>query len=214
MTWEFDTSEPTPAQDGDSARLYPNALIGHLLLVWAIEYVADSPTKFSQPGKPSDVVIVDVVDLDMIDPMTNQPGLVARRNWWRQARLIQELKPSIGNMNPKLCTMGKGQATRGQAPYVLQAMHTQAIAVQRANAWRQANLGFTPSIPTGHNPPVDNPVPQQETELERMARQTMMAQGAPLPPPQGAQKNVYYLQDQPTQSSLPPRPPLPDTPPF
>lgn len=200
-----DTSHSAGADPNDTGvKLYPNLLLNHLLLVWAIEYVEHSPTQYSTPDRPSDAVIVDVVDLDAIGS-DGQPGLVSRRTWWRQARLIQEMKPSIGKPNPKLGVMIRGRATRGQPPYVLELKHGDPVCLQRANLWRQANAAFLPSIATGSNPTPTNPVPQAPTQLEMMAQQAQR--------PQGAQKNVYYAQDEPLPPR-PPAPPLPDTPPF
>ena len=57
---EFEEPEET-----SGIRINPADVVGHLLLVWAIEYKDDSPTRFSKPDKKSDVIIVDLVDLDL-----------------------------------------------------------------------------------------------------------------------------------------------------
>lgn len=125
---------------GGGQSLYPDKLMGHLLLVWAIEWIAHSPTQFSRPDKPSDVIVVDVVDLDT--------GDIGVQSWWRQSRLIRDLKTKVGKPNPILVAMTKGIASPGsQAPYELAPMTDNQQAVAKANAWFQNNPGFTPSKP-------------------------------------------------------------------
>jgi hypothetical protein len=190
-------SEP---EEVGGIRLNPRDLVGHLLLLWAIDYVAHSPTQYSRPDKPSDVIIVDVVDLDQADE-NGQPGLLARKAWWRQAQLIQALRPKIGGRDPLLVRMGRGGATMGRnAPFVLTSMTADQGCVQRATFWLSQNAEFCPSTPkpdldaaTGPGPirsaepppghwaadpqsvpqqplPPSRP-PAQETLLERMARE-------------------------------------------
>lgn len=189
-------------------KLYPKDALNHLLIVWAVDYIAHSPTQFSRPDKPSDVVVVDVVDLDQVDPETMQAGLLARRVWWRQAQLIASLKKKVGSGTPLLARMGKGTATQGMPPYVLNSMTSDPQCVARANAWFAANPGFTPSeampttpaapdvgedasftptvgVTTASHPGINVPAGHQEilreTTLEAMARR------AQLPPPQPEQ---------------------------
>jgi hypothetical protein len=184
-------------------RLNPKDIVNHLLLVWVIDYVAHSPTQFSRPDKPSDVIIVDAVDLDQVDE-EGRPGLLARKCWWRQAQLIQSLKPKIGGKDPMLVRMGRGGATMGRnAPFVLNSMTADPQCVARATTWINTNPGFTPSSPGvpapapppeltdpwANNNPADEQAfgqsgrsglpparpltPQEETVLERMARSSV-----------------------------------------
>lgn len=172
---------------GEGVLVNPQQLINHLLLVWAIEYIEHSPTKHTIPGKPSDVVVVDLVDLDTVDPVTNQPGLVGRGCWWRQNRLIMHLKPLVGDPNPILVKLTKvGQ------PYDFEQMKADRMAVTRANNWFQNNPDFVISQPKNREAaepmetvqtaiPNDSfrgtragsgALPQmQETPLERSARE-------------------------------------------
>ena len=183
-------------------RLNPRDIVNHLLLVWVIDYIAHSPTQFSRPDKPSDVIIVDAVDLDQVDE-NGAVGLVARKCWWRQAQLIQALRGKIGGKDPLLVRMAKGGATMGRnAPFVLASMTADPQCVGRAGQWMKLNPGFTPSSP-GVQPPVpqeladpwasSNPAdqsawpqqdrsnlppprpvtPAEETVLERMARSSV-----------------------------------------
>jgi hypothetical protein len=177
-------------------RLNPADCVNHLLMVWAVDYIKHSPTKFSQPGKPSDVIVVDVVDLDLEDD-SGQPGLVVRRAWWRPGKLIQSLRGKIGRPTPVLARMGKGSAGVGmQAPYVLVPATKDAESVKLAEAWLAAHPEFVPSesledvdekavetlssgfgqatqAPSspGALPPPPVPPGHMETVLERMARQ-------------------------------------------
>jgi hypothetical protein len=165
-----------PDESG-GARLYPKDILNHLLLVWAIEYVEHSPTKFTKyddDGRattPCDAVVVDVVDLDQYDE-NGVAGLVARKTWWRQGRLIGVLKPRVGKSNPILVKMAKGGASQGQtAPFEIPSMTGDPGSVARANAWLAANSGFTPSAVYVD----DRPKPAQEPE-------PVGAQSLPLPP--------------------------------
>jgi hypothetical protein len=178
-------------------RLNPKDIINHLLMVWSCDYIAHSPTQFTQPGKPSDVIVVDVVDLDQMGA-DGQPGLLAVRCWWRQAQLIQSLKPRIGKPDPVLARMGRGTASMGKAaPYQLISATADGQAVRLATSWLEAHPEFTPGNPTPaptrsfEQPTVWTPGPgqshwdepessymkrpnlppaQPETALERMAR--------------------------------------------
>lgn len=181
-----------PGEDFSGLRINPRDVLNHLLLIWVVEYLPHKPTQFSRPDKPSDVIVVDVVDLDDQDPDTGQPGLLARHVWWRQARLIQKLKGQVGNPNPLLARIGKGSAAQGyNAPFVLNSASKDAAAQQQAMEWFARNPGFTPSVPfepSGTDLPVQGE-PRQETLVERMARQSL--EGAarlprpPAPPNQG-----------------------------
>jgi hypothetical protein len=179
---EFD--EPGPAS---GALVKPKDVVGHLLLVWAIDYIPYSQTKYTRPDKPSDVVVVDVVDLDQVDETTGAQGLLVRRTWWRNARLIQALRPRIDSGRPVLAHMGVGRATMGNPPFELVSATNDPQAVARARAWMQRNPGFQPSEkwtgtmeapapePTSSGPSLED---MRKGTLERMARQAQQ----PLPP--------------------------------
>jgi hypothetical protein len=162
--------------DSGGARLYPKDIVNHLLLVWAIEYIEHSPTKFTKyddEGKattPCDAVIVDVVDLDQYDE-NGEAGLLARKTWWRQGRLIGVLKPRVGKPNPILVRMQRGGAAQGQsAPFEIISMSADPASVARANKWYATNPNFTPSAVY-----VDDRV-KQEAQPEAVQR------SLPLPP--------------------------------
>src|SRR4029450_8189737 len=93
-----------PSQEFTGVRINPRDALGHLLLIWVIEYLPHKPTQFTRPDKPSDVIVVDVGDLDEKAPDTGEKGLWARHVWWRQAKLIQSLKSRIGG-KPMLAYM-------------------------------------------------------------------------------------------------------------
>ena len=114
--------------DSGGARLYPKDIVNHLLLVWAIEYVEYSPTKFTKYDD------------------NGEAGLLARKTWWRQGRLIGVLKPRVGKPNPILVRMTKAGAAQGQsAPFEIVSMSADPASVARANKWYAANPTFTPS---------------------------------------------------------------------
>lgn len=179
--------------DESGSKLYPKDILNHLLLVWVIEYIEHSPTKFTKygddgkPSSPCDAVIVDVVDLDQYDE-NGVAGLLCRKTWWRQGRLIGVLKPRVGKPNPILVRMGKGGASTGMnAPFEITTMSGDPASVARANNWYAANPNFTPSAvyvddrPAGsqavqeqlETPPRSMPLPPArpaETPLEEAAR--------------------------------------------
>lgn len=186
-----------PSQEFTGVRINPRDCLGHLLLIWVVEYLPHKPTQYSRPDKPSDVIVVDVVDLDEKDPDTGDQGLLYRHVWWRQAKLIQSLKGRVGKR--LLAYMGKGGASQGyNAPFVLTSATSEPAAVHRAQEWLEKNPGFVPSQPFESEPQVEvetSPVkepPRQETLLERMAR--------------SAQEGANRL---PTQPPAPPQGPIP-----
>jgi len=137
-----------PEEFGPGIRVNPRDVLGHLLLVWAIEYIEHSPTQYSKPGKPSDVIVVDVVDLSIVDPETNQTGYLAQRQWWRQGKIIGSLKGKVGRPLPMLATMETGVGNPGfAAPFVLVSQSGDPQAVEMANQWFKLNPDFTPSRP-------------------------------------------------------------------
>lgn len=177
--------------EAGGVRLYPKDILNHLLLVWVIEYVEHSPTKFTKygddgkPTSPCDAIIVDVVDLDQYDE-NGVAGLLGRKTWWRQGRLIGVLKPRVGKQNPILVRMGKGGASQGMnAPFEITTMSGDPASVARANNWYAANPNFTPSaVYVPEDRAVQEPLPMDrtiplpparptETPLEAAARNSL-----------------------------------------
>jgi len=161
-----------PEELNTGTKLYPKDIINHTVLVWAIEYIAHSPTQFndgSDPKKPCDVVVVDLIDLDQVSE-EGSPGLVSRGSWWRQGRLIQRLKPRVGKPNPLIGRITKGLGPNGA--FELMDLSADEKALARARNWWAINGGFTPSQPfnaTNQAPP--------------MTSVTVSAQSNPTPPP-------------------------------
>lgn len=190
-----DFDEPGPAS---GVLVRPKDVVGHLLMVWAIDYIPHAQTKYTRPDKPSDVVVVDVVDLDQRDEATGQEGVLARRTWWRNSRLIQALRPRIDTGRPILARMVVGRATMGNPPFELASATNDPQAVARAQDWLRRNQGFIPSekwTGTMEGPPGSEPVPHsgpstedmRQGTLERMARQAQQpvpgtGQHPPYPP--------------------------------
>lgn len=219
MSSQFD--EP---DESGGARIYPKDVLGHLLIVWAVDYIAHSPTQFSRPDKPSDVVVVDVVDLDQVDPDSGAPGLVSRRTWWRQSQLIASLKRKVGTGTPMLARMGKGTATMGQPPFVLNSMTADPQCVQRANAWFQNHPDFKPSEPMPQTPAAEEEPPEADAWFAPDAASATVGNGPAIlnyGPPPGHQESLRNVGRPETQleamarrSQLPPTRPTPDEPPY
>ena len=193
-----------PEEIGNGVRLYPKDIMGHLLLVWSVEYIAHSPTQYTQPGKPSDVIVVDAVDLDQTDTETKVAGLLARRTWWRQAQLIKALRPKVGGLSPLLVEMTKGTAAMGRtAAFVLVSRTQDPASVVRANVWLQANPDYLPSKP------MPQPAMPAEDMSDPWAEQpdpTMPDWAKPLPqqplPPQRPPATVPPVQEPVRQETM------------
>lgn len=181
-----------PGKDFDGVRIDPRDVVGHLLLVWATDYIEHSPTRYTKAGDKSDVIVVDVVDLDINDPDTNQPGFLGQNVWWRQARLIQKLRPKVGGTDPLLVWMARGTATQGNtAPFTLESATADPKSVARADEWMARNGDFKPNM-VGSSAPAQAPeqpvqaevtrAEQPESLIARMARQAREG-AARLPPP-------------------------------
>jgi len=180
----------------ESGRLNPRDILGHLLLVWPTDYIEHAPTKFSRPDKPSDAIVVDVVDLDEVDD-AGVDGVLYSGVWWRPSRLIQKLKTRVGTTNPILATMQQGTSSQGMnAPFILVSATSDPVSVKRAEEWGQRNPDFQATGPQTRPEMVEsaNPNPQVEVEtsrtespLERLAR--MSREGADrLPKPPGTEQ--------------------------
>jgi hypothetical protein len=124
--------------------LDPKGILGHLLAVWAIRYIEHSPTRHSVPGRNSDVIVVDGVDLDQVDS-DGYEGVIGRNSWWRQSRLIMVLKKRVGLPNPILIRLSKG--TQSNSPYELHTQSADKEAMSRFRAWCERNPDFVPSSP-------------------------------------------------------------------
>lgn len=187
-----------PGQPSGSERLLPDQCIGHLLMIWCTGYIEHSPTMYSVAGKNSDLVVVDVVDLDLADDNGYQ-GRLFTQCWWRNGRLIKDLKIRIGRAKPYLAWMRLGIPTMGKPPYELELATGDEAAVARARAWMQGHPEFIPTAAragasqatvTAQTTRAEQPVVRQKSQLELMAeRQTAVLQridaksALPLPPP-------------------------------
>lgn len=138
MSFEVDE----PDQVG-GVRLNPKMIVNHLLVVWVTDYIEHSPTKYTVPGKPSDVVVVDCIDLDQVDETSGEVGLIARNCWWRQSRLIQLLKTRVGKPNPILIRITQG--SQANSPYEAVSQRSDESAMNRLHQWFQRNPNFAPS---------------------------------------------------------------------
>ncbi len=193
------TTFEDPDESGGE-RLYPKDCLGHLLMVWATRYIDDSPTKYSRPDKLSDVIVVDVVNLDEADEDGYQ-GKVYRGCWWRQARLIGSLKNRIGKP-PVIVRMAEGVPTMGKAPFELCSMSQDAECVSRGQAWLAAHPDFRPTpvyVPSAAGMEIHSTAVIQDPQP---ARQLSMLE-------QIAKQQAATLKPAKSMSSLPPAPPRP-----
>ena len=183
---------------------YPKDLVGHLLMVWPVDYIDDAPSKFSRPGAQSDVIVVDLVDLDVVDEYTKELGQLSRQAWWRPGRLIGSLKRRLGSKDPVLAWMQMGTASKGMnAPYELVSATSDPMSVDRAKLWLEKNPDFEPTNYVETHEQVQarvdrrreqesNPQPEVETseqsrvrsQLEQMARQAQAGADRLPDPPQ------------------------------
>lgn len=191
---------------GMGDRINPRDIVNHLLIVWVIDYIAHSPTRFTVPGKPSDVIVVDIVDLDQADDRGYQ-GLLARKVWWRQSRLISMLKEKQGSR--MLARMVQGTGSTGfNAPFELISMLSDPACKARADQWLKAHPDFVPSVGG------------QREMLADLAAHEAMAKNTVVPEIVKEKTYLEQLAEQAsrggqrigTSSSIPPPPPIPDTP--
>lgn len=191
-------SEP---EEISTVRINPAEVINHLLMIWVIDYIEESPTRFSRADRPSDVIVVDVVDLDQAGDDGGR-GLLAKRVWWRPSQLIVSLRPKVGKTDresPLLARMSLGMASPGfKPPFVLVSQTADQACVSLALDWLARHPDYNPyskpspaldpweahpRLPLSASAP---PTPvRQETYLERLARQAQQGAAnlpAPLPP--------------------------------
>ena len=149
-----------PAETGGEF-VKPAQLAGHLVILFPIGYIPFIQTRFSgQSNKPSDGIVVDVVDLDDKDEYGN-PGKLYRHNTFMQAQLIASLKSQIGSKI--LGTIGQGTARNGMnQPWVVIDMSGDETARQRGSAWIAANPHFRPSTFTPRAPQAPEPPPNNQ----------------------------------------------------
>jgi hypothetical protein len=127
-----------PVETGEFAR--PENLNGHLLIVFPLGYVPHIQTKFTVPGKKSDAICCDIIDLDDKDE-SGQPGKVYRNSNLMQGQLIATLRPWISRK--VLGRMGKGVSKNGMnAPWVITDMLDDPSCVEKAKAWSLAHPTF------------------------------------------------------------------------
>jgi hypothetical protein len=181
-----DYDEPTEV---GGTRINPESAVGHLLLIWAVDYIAHSPTKFTSDDKPSDVIVVDVVDLDVADE-NGYAGLLGRKSWWRQARLIGALREKVGTGRPMLAQMTLGIPTRGKPPYELVSMSGDPDSVARARAWRAGHPEFVPSQPRGVEVKSQPQVQEQVVADPRPQTRSTPPPPPPPAPPAGPPVNL------------------------
>lgn len=182
---------------GEFAR--PEVLAGHLVIVWPLGYVPHIQTKFTTPGKKSDAICCDIVDLDALD-QHEAPGKVYRLSNLMQGKLIAALKNVVGTK--VLGVIEKGIPTNGMnAPWVLTDVSANPQARERATAWLARHPDFRPSTftaPAAPPPPPPAPAPQQYQQPQQGGWQ-QPPQAWPQQPPQQYGSGQYTQPQQPQQ---------------
>ena len=226
-------TEPEPIGSGeDREYLNPRDVIGHLMMIYVVQYVPDAPTKKNPNG---DAVIVDVVDL------YPGQGRLYRLEWWRPGYLVGALKKKVGNVQPIMGVMREKEVSRGTT-FEIESMTQNPKCVQMAQQWYTQNPGFAPSPPQVLEkaaperkdvpaPPTFDPwagmqqvappdpfghvIPMQQAPVQQAP-----VQQAPPPPDPAVQAGILERLRQQQQhpqgfgGQLPPAPPQPDEPPF
>jgi hypothetical protein len=207
------------AGSGDYARV--QQLAGHLIIVFPLGYIEHNVTKFTVPGKKSDVIVCDIVDLDDVDE-TGAPGKIYRTAWWRSAQLIMSLRPLIGKRI--LGRVVQGVPKNGMnPPWIISDATTDQIALDRAKAWGQAHTNFAlstftpPPIVVEARPSYGQPPQQPYAQTGYQAPQQQQQQypqqqyAPPAPPQQGyaSPAGHGYGPTQPPQPQYPPQQPPP-----
>lgn len=187
-------SEPS-AIGGD--RLNPRDIVGQLIIVRPMEYKTGIITQFTLPGTTSDAIACDVVNMDEKDDYA-QAGKVYRNVLWFQSKLIQNLRPCIGQL--LLGRIGRGAGTPGRtAPYIFESASQDQVAVGRAQSWLATHPEFAaapvptpqpPVAPVAQGTPAPGPSPHtvpdpqaQQSLLDRMRQQQPAYPRYGSPPP-------------------------------
>jgi hypothetical protein len=191
----FDDDWGRPADVGGEF-VSPKQLAGHLLIAFPIGYIPHIQTRFTQPGKKSDAVCVDIIDLDDKDD-SGAPGKVYRNCNWMQAQMIASLRPMIGSK--VLGRVGQGVSKNGMnPPWVLNDMSADGPARERANAWKEANPNFRPSVFV----PRDEVAPQAQ-QYSQPAATSYQQGGYPQDDYRGNQSQPQNYQSQPQTYAAP-----------
>lgn len=221
----FDEPDEVQPVVSGGDRLNPRDALNHLLMIWTIDLIEDSPSKYG----PSDVVVVDVVDLET--------RTLHRKSWWRQSRLVQQLQGKVGRVTPTLAWMTQGQGTGFTPPYELTSANGHQQAMDIAMAWLHENPTFKPSQPGTAE--MNANLSAQEAKFRDPWQQQRVASAVTPPPPPAppapplsmldrikasrepqsdlaatGAAGVARINEMNQRPPLPPPPPLPDKPPY
>jgi hypothetical protein len=186
-----------PAQPGDKLEL--DALAGRLLLVYPKEHTTKTTEAFGE----KDVLIADIVVLD-----GNNAGEELRDAYIFPGVMIGQLKGYIGNPDPALGRLSKGQPKPGkQAPWILADFTDYDADI--ATAWVNSHpRGFhrpqqqQPAPAQTHYTPQQDPVytQQQPSQQDAAAAQALEQQRA------AAALQSQFTQAQPAAAQQQPAP--------
>lgn len=162
-------------------RLNPRDIVGQLLIVRPMEYKTGIVTQYTPPGETSDAIACDVVNMDEKDDY-GAAGHVYRNVLWFQSKLIQGLRPCVGQL--LLGRIGRGAGTPGRtAPFIFESASQDQVAVGRAQTWLATHPEFAASpVPTAQSPvapiaPVTappGPGPSPHTVPDPQAQQSLL----------------------------------------
>lgn len=190
-------SEPGQSTSSEGGEyLNPRDVIGHLLMVWVIEYIEHAPTSKNPKG---DAMVVDVVDLHP------GQGKLYRIEWWRPGVLVGALKKvGVGNPEPILGVMRVKTMPKGDT-FEIESHSQNPRAVALAHRWFDANPGFRPSVPQPREAPPErtsnapapatfNPNQKVAPQPDPWTQQQGWAQQAPQPAPLPAPASGGWIQ--------------------
>lgn len=171
--------------------LKPADIVGHLLIINPLEFVADVATSLG----PKDAIRCDVVDLHQ-NNADGSYGVVFRDVLWFGRQLIPGLRRQIGELPFGWMSQGLGKPGQNP-PYMLTDAMGDAAARAAAQSWldRHPDFGAAHAIP--------NPGPAQPPQPSSPAAQAAPAPLSAPPVPNGTQAAPPMAQAPPQPAPAP-----------
>jgi hypothetical protein len=205
---------------------YPANLANHDLIVWVVEHLKDAPGGIPRDdGKPTDAIVVDVVDLSRPDPTNRYWGAMAQGMWWRAGTVIGKLRPFVGG-EPILVRLTSSLIPGSKyKTFNFVDMSADANVTAKAQSWLQWNPGYQPTRPGPQQPTAAAPGPASPGApgTSHAGNYSGVSQTAPSGPPPATPLSPGFYQPPvspppvPTYQapgSYPPAPAAPGTVPF
>ena len=197
--------DPNAPREGDAEkdRFYPKNLVGRSIMLWVNDHIQEVPGAVNADSP--DGLDVTVVDLGPYGDTSAEWGWAGVHIIWQANSLIGKLKQRVGNPNPIVIFVGKGQpAQRGwQAPFVLTDVSGDPMVRGKAEAWVNQNPGFDPNPPRTQpsSQPAGRPQGQPYPQPAPVTSGPAPAPRGPAPGPQGpVHSTPQYPQPQPAGS--------------